>query len=106
MVEWAQELFDFKIEYNRIKIDNGETSYKYFYEVAQINAITGDVEAAYDFLKLAYEHGWPEYIFAYLDPSFATMVEDDRFLELIEKSQKTVQQKLRKIVRVNNIKVG
>ena len=102
----ANEMFNYKILYNTERIKHGEISYKFYYEIAQIYAITGKKEKAYEYLELAVEKGWPEYLYGLLDPSFRSISEENRFMELINRSQKAVESIQNKIKEADNLISG
>jgi TolB-like protein/class 3 adenylate cyclase len=106
MEERALELFNYKITYNSERIEQGEMAYKFYYELAQIYAITGKKDKAYEYLESAVAMGWPEYLFALLDPSFQSMINEDRFQQLIEKSREHVNSIQNSILAREDMKIG
>jgi adenylate cyclase len=82
----ADTLIQYKIAYNMERMNNGDISYKFPYELAQVYAIRGDNDEAILYLNKALQNGWMEYSFASTDPSFFFLQSDKRFNEIIQKS--------------------
>jgi hypothetical protein len=83
----ADSLLDYRMHYNLNKIDNGELSYKYQYEISQIYAIKGDYEKSYQWLEKSINAGWLEFPFGIIDPLFVNMRDQEKFQQLIRQTK-------------------
>jgi len=83
----ADSLFEYRMHYNFDKIENGEMSYKYPYEISQIYALIGREENAYQWLEKSVEAGWLEYPYGMIDPFFQRIRYQDKFQLLIQEAK-------------------
>ncbi len=85
--ERAKSLFDYKVQDNQKRLSKGEVSYKFHYEIAQIQSIYGENKEAANSLKEALEKGWYEYPYIVIDPCFQDIISSESIQILIRQSR-------------------
>lgn len=87
LYEKADSLFQYKMEYNMERILRGDESYKYPYEIAEIQSFVGNQEKAVEWLGEALAKGWLEYEYGLRDPLFENVLGNERFLDIIDRAK-------------------
>ncbi len=80
----AMTLIQYRIDYNTQRIEKGNTSYKFRYELAQIYAILGQTDESIRWLNEAIDSGWLEFPYATIDPSFSSLRSNVKFNRAIQ----------------------
>ena len=87
LLQRADSLFRYKMEYNMERILRGDDSYKYPYEIAEIHNVNGNEDKAISWLGQAVAKGWLEFDYALKDPLLASLRENAQFRELIGRAK-------------------
>jgi adenylate cyclase len=78
-------------------IKQGNEEFNSPYILAQVNAVLGNKESAYNWLQQAINNGWRQYEMSLNDPLFENIRNDDRFKEMMNNLKQMVDTMRKKI---------
>jgi serine/threonine protein kinase/tetratricopeptide (TPR) repeat protein len=89
--EEAREELEYAIDAQQGLLREGYELYGVPYTLAQLCAVWGNKDAAYEWLERAVKGGFPKYRFCRIDPAMASLRGEERFEQLMKKVQDNVQ---------------
>jgi len=93
----AQELFNHSLQLDQSELDQGNQTYFPRYDMACLNAVQGNKEEAYEWLKKAIEAGWRQSHVALKDPLLENLHNDARFQQMMAQLKGQVDEMRRRV---------